>query len=343
MSLWNDVELRRLFLNKTPLIDVRAPIEFEAGIIPGSINIPILNNDERAQIGTCYKEKGQDEAIVLGHKLVQGSIKEERLNKWSQAIQSNPLTEVFCFRGGLRSQITCQWLSEKNIKRTPIKGGYKRMRQFFMSYLDEGPNAEYIRLGGVTGSGKTRLLPQIHSSLDLEEMAQHRGSAFGARGTQPSQVSFENALAMGLLTHEGNKILVEDESQMIGKRHIPKRQFELMRSSPLVILEVSSSDQAHNIFNDYVIGSEELFFQSGLEKIKQRLSKQVYTGISQGINQAFKSGFQFSDHEEWISLLLKNYYNPLYQKDLNRQKEKIVFTGDKLAVLDFLGQKLHKN
>jgi tRNA 2-selenouridine synthase len=338
MFTWNDPELRNLFLKQTPLIDVRAPIEFLSGSIPGSINLPILNDAERALIGTCYKEQGQEAAIILGHKLVNGSVKEERVHNWEKIIHEFPQAQVFCFRGGLRSQISCQWLAERGIDRKPIKGGYKRLRQFFLSYLEEGPTGEFLRLGGVTGSGKTRLLSSIKNSLDLESMANHRGSAFGSQGEQPSQVRFENEFALGLLKLEGKKIIVEDESQMIGKRTLPKRHFSAMRNSPLILLKVTDEEQARNIFQDYVIGSQMVFFQEGLERIKSRLSKEVVGGIAQGIQRAFDRGFLFEDHEEWINLLLKHYYNPLYLKDLSNQKDKIIFEGPASEVLIHLVQ-----
>ncbi len=339
MSAWNDPELRNIFLNKTPLIDVRAPVEFMTGSIPGSVNLPILNDDERALIGTCYKEKGQEAAIILGHKLVNGSVKEQRVQNWEKLIYEFPQAQVFCFRGGLRSQISCQWLAEKGIQRSPIKGGYKRLRQFFLSYLEEGPTGDFLRLGGVTGSGKTRLLSSVKNSLDLEKMANHRGSAFGSQGEQPSQIRFENEFALGLMKLQSKKILVEDESQMIGKRTLPKRHFATMRNSPLILLRVTDEEQARNIFQDYVLDSHMEFFLGGLERIKARLSKEVTSGIALGIQRAFDRGFLFEDHEEWINLLLKHYYNPLYLKDLNNQKDKIIFEGTASEIFVYLGKK----
>ena len=108
MSSWNDEELRTIFSKNTPLIDVRSPGEFLEGRIPFSINLPIMNDEERVLIGTCYKDHGQAAAINLGHELVSGRIKDERIELWRKYIQENPETEVFCFRGGLRSQITCE-------------------------------------------------------------------------------------------------------------------------------------------------------------------------------------------------------------------------------------------
>ena len=124
-------ELKNLFLAKTPLIDVRSPVEFSEGSLPHSINIPIMNDEERTLVGTCYKEHGQEAAIKLGHELVQGQVKQDRIQAWTNYIEAHPEAQVFCFRGGLRSQITCQWINEAGIKRSPIPGGYKRMRRLF--------------------------------------------------------------------------------------------------------------------------------------------------------------------------------------------------------------------
>lgn len=334
MSLLSDSYLRELFLNNTPLIDVRAPIEFSEGKIPNSVNHPILNNEERHLIGTCFKMQGQDAAIALGHKLVSGTIKEERVMAWADYIRSHPTAQIFCFRGGLRSQIACSWLSEIGIERAPISGGQKRLRQFFLSILNEASFPKIIRLGGLTGSGKTKVLKQIPHHIDLEELAQHRGSAFGYRGPQPAQATFENLIAAKILKNP-EKIIVEDESATIGNLGIPRRFRQAMIESSLVILHADINERIHNIFDDYVIHRDCDFFITAVKKISKQLGDLRTAALIQEIREAFASGKDISRHASWIQTLLVEYYDRYYLKAIERQKERIVFEGTQTEILQY--------
>lgn len=333
MSTWSDQELIKLFSAGTPLIDVRAPVEFNEGSIPNSINLPIMNDEERRLVGICYKEHGEEAAKVLGHQLVSGEIKEERIKKWRETIDARPETEVFCFRGGLRSQITCQWI-DRNKK--PIPGGYKRMRRFFLSWIEESPLEGFIRIGGLTGSGKTRLLVKIKNHLDLEGHANHRGSSFGKNGPQPSQITFENLIAKDLINNFGKKIIVEDESATLGKLVIPKRIFSELRAAPLVILDVDPEERMRNIFEDYVKDSSAEFFLEGFQRIQKKLGGPKFTAMTEEMVAAYEKPMTISNHEGWISALLKDYYDPLYQKDIRFNQEKIIFKGSAGEVEEFL-------
>lgn len=337
MSMWNDEELISLFSKKTPLIDVRAPVEFKEGAIPFSINLPVMNDEERKAVGTCYKENGQEAAIVLGHSLVSGDVKAHRVRLWTDAIHHHPQTEVFCFRGGLRSQISCQWIREQGLMKYPIKGGYKRMRRFFLSWLDESPLPEIIRIGGLTGSGKTTILSKIKNHIDLEGLANHRGSAFGPKGDQPSQITFENHIALGLMENRLEKrIILEDESATLGKVVIPNRLFAAMRASSLIILDVDYDERLHNIFNDYVKESSAEFFLTNLKRIQKKLGNTKTETLSEEIKRAFSRPLEARYHENWIMTLLKEYYDPLYQKDLRYNQDKVIFQGKEKDVLAFL-------
>lgn len=337
MSSWYDQELISLFSKKTPLIDVRAPVEFEEGSIPGSVNLPIMTNEERRLVGICYKEHGQEAAIKLGHELVSGDVKVERIRLWSEFIQKNPTTEVFCFRGGLRSQISCQWIREAGFEKRPIQGGYKRLRQFFLSWLNDAPLPPLVRIGGLTGSGKTNILSKIKNHIDLEGLANHRASAFGSKGLQPSQVTFENNLALGLMKLYGQKLVLEDESVMLGKITIPQRFFDAMRFSPLIILEIDPEERLQNIFDDYVKDSSAEFFITNLQRIRKKLGNAKTDALGEEIRKAFEQPLDVKNHGGWISTLLHEYYDPLYQKDLRYNKEKVIFRDKEKDVLAFLG------
>ncbi|MFP5386568.1 MAG: tRNA 2-selenouridine(34) synthase MnmH [Bacteriovoracia bacterium] len=338
MSTWNDPELISLFQRDTPLIDVRAPVEFQEGSIPGSINLPLMNDEERKAVGICYKEKGPEAAIELGHKLVNGAVKEERIKAWTDYIKEHPAAEVFCFRGGLRSQISCEWIREQGLSKKALPGGYKRLRRFFLSWVEDAPLSPFVRIGGLTGSGKTNLLQGSKNFIDLEKHANHRGSAFGPRGAQPSQITFENLLAKDLMKFHGQKIVVEDESITLGKIVIPQRIFNAMREAPLVILEVSEEDRLRTIFHDYVKDRTPDFFIQGLKRIEKKLGKSKVQNLSENIIRAFEHPLEMKYHEEWISTLLKEYYDPLYQKDLRYNQDKVVFRGNGDSVLAYLNQ-----
>ncbi len=324
-----------MFLDQTPLIDVRAPVEFQLGSVPGAINFPIMNDEERTQVGICYKEQGQAKAIELGHQLVSGAVKAKRIESWLKAIEARPATQIFCLRGGLRSQISCQWITEAGIKRTPISGGYKRMRSFFLSRLEEAPLPEIWRISGLTGCGKTKVLQHLKAAVDLEALANHRGSAFGDNGPQPTQINFENELALRLM-QLGPTIVVEDESAMIGRITLPKRFFEKMRSSQVVVLNTQEEDRLRNIFEDYVLplSSEQLIHS--LSRIERALGGSRYKEVSEALKTALASEKKLKNHERWITLLLHYYYDPAYSRSIEKQREKIRFTGNSSEVLDFM-------
>lgn len=333
--MWNDPELRTLFLSETPLIDVRAPIEFIQGEIPHSVNLPIMNDLEREAVGKMYKDQGQEAAIKLGHELVNDEVKAKRVKLWKEFLEKNPQAEVFCFRGGLRSQISCQWISEAGFKKSPIKGGYKRLRNFFLSILNEAPLPHFHRISGLTGSGKTRLLLKTKNYIDLEARAHHRGSAFGLVSPQPAQITFENLLALDLLKSEG-PVVIEDESAMLGKLTVPKRIFDHLRESPIILLETSLEERTKNIFEDFVLQGNEAKILQDLSKLERRLGKKRIERLKEEIQGAFKQKPDLKSHESWIQELLVEYYDPVYQKDLRINQKKIIFRGSEEDILAYL-------
>lgn len=334
MSTWSDQELTELFLRQTPLIDVRAPVEFAEGAIPNSVNLPLMNDEERHLVGICYKEQGQEAAIRLGHQLVSGEKKQQRIEAWTRYLKQHPAARVFCFRGGLRSQTSCQWISEAGIPTTPLAGGYKRLRQFFLQRIQEAPLPQLIRIGGLTGSGKTTLIKALPHAIDLEELAHHRGSAFGDRGAQPSQVSFENQLALALLPSV-NHFFIEDESYSLGKILVPQRFFKHLRQSPLVVLETPLAERIKNIHHDYVLTHGPEFFLKSIEVLSKKLGGLRTKTLNEQIKQAFNEGLELDRHEGWITILLTEYYDPIYSRDLEKQKALIEYSGDAQQIIQW--------
>ena len=153
-----------LFLNDIPMMDVRAPVEFTKGAFPGVVNLPLMNDEERHLVGTRYKEAGQEKAIQLGNQLVSGQTKEQRIQQWIEFTQTNPHGYLYCFRGGLRSRTTQQWLKEAGIQYPLITGGYKAMRRFLIDELERlCQKQNFVVVSGRTGTGKTRFLKKLNN------------------------------------------------------------------------------------------------------------------------------------------------------------------------------------
>lgn len=353
-------EYQNIFLCDQPLIDCRAPIEFEKGAFPSSSNLPLMTDNERQQVGTCYKKVGQQAALELGNKLVSGSIKQQRVDAWLAYIKQHPNAYLYCFRGGLRSQFTQAWIKEAGIDIPFVEGGYKSMRQYLLNVIEASPSeTETIVLSGITGSGKTDFLIQRQEAIDLEGIANHRGSSFGKKiDPQPSQINFENKLAVALLKHQQRNtrcLLLEDESFLIGRSALPTSFYQHMQDSNLLVLEEPLNARLDRLLNDYVhIMHSEYVKRLGEEKGFIAFSdylKQSITGIKKRLGGLRHDQFQMiidnalhtqqtkndtSDHLEWISLLLTEYYDPMYQYQLDKKKDRILFSGDHQAMHEWI-------
>ncbi|MBP8204070.1 MAG: tRNA 2-selenouridine(34) synthase MnmH, partial [Pseudomonas sp.] len=253
----NSSDYRDIFVNDRPMMDARAPVEFAKGAFPGVVNLPLMNDVERQKVGTCYKQHGQDAAIALGQQLVSGAVKDARVAAWRAFAQANPEGYLYCFRGGLRSQITQQWLKEAGIDYPRVLGGYKAMRSFLLETTQQAvTECAFVIVGGMTGTGKTEVISQLSNSLDLEGHANHRGSSFGKRATvQPGQIDFENRLAIDILKQRAagtQQFVLEDESRLVGICSLPLELYKGMQDYPLVWLEDSFEGRVERILSDYV-------------------------------------------------------------------------------------------
>jgi len=351
-------EFRRIVLEQRPLIDVRAPVEFERGAFDGAINLPLMNDEERHLIGIRYKEQGNASAVALGKKLV-GPVKQERVQAWVDFFHAHPDAYLYCFRGGQRSQISQAWMQEVGVILPRLKGGYKAFRSFLMQESERiSEKLDTLILGGRTGSGKTLLIHQIENSIDLEGLANHRGSSFGEFTTaQPSQIDFENELAYALIKHDAMKkgvLIIEDESRNIGRINIPKPIFDNLQKGKLILLDTPMSERVDITFDEYVTqalknyknvygskGVEQWFTdaQRNLMRIKKRLGTERYTSINQVFLEAFtlqKSSGELTQHKEWIEMLLRDYYDPMYDYQIEKREMPIVFKGSASEILAWL-------
>ncbi len=363
MNLPQTDDYRSLLLNDTSLLDVRAPVEFNQGAFPFAENFPLINDQERKQIGIQYKNRGQDEAIKLGHQLLRGEIKSQRIHHWQKFFKRHPHGALYCFRGGMRSKISQQWIYEKTgIIYPRVKGGYKAMRRFLIDELESSAlHIKPIMLGGRTGIGKTLLLKKITQQIDLEGIYHHRGSVFGKHATpQPSQIDIENRLSIKLLKQRSNKhqqLVFEDEGTNIGSRKIPDALFNKMKQSPIVLLEASIEERIHIIYQEYIIqalnehqalcGEDQGFnnwaekLHESVDKIQRRLGGVRYKALKTLLTDALKrqqSTTNTERHKEWIKILLVDYYDPMYDFQLNKKRDRVVFQGQQNEVLAYLKQ-----
>lgn len=359
LSLSND--FKSIVLNNIPLIDVRAPIEFDKGAFANAVNLPLMNDKERHLVGIRYKESGNDEAVKLGHELVSGKIKETRIESWLNFMDGNPKAMLYCFRGGQRSKISQQWLSVTGRNIVRLKGGYKAFRNYLLTQLEESPNYfKPIILGGRTGSGKTILLKKIQNSIDLEAIANHRGSSFGRKITsQPTQINFENNLAYDIIKKldNGFKYLVfEDEGKNIGSAYMPKVLASYLLKAPLIILETPLSERIEITFNEYVSDAQKMYIDAGcdnaliewrddivsaMNRIKKRIGSQRHQVVSDIFENAFKEQLRSGSleaHKEWVEYLLREYYDPMYDYQILKRSAQVEFRGSSEDVLAYIAK-----
>jgi tRNA 2-selenouridine synthase len=333
-------------------IDVRAPVEFQRGALPSSKNLPILNDQQRAEVGLCYKSEGPKAATRLGYQLVSGDLKQECVSSWLSQLERDPSALLYCARGGQRSQIAADWIHDAGYQVQRIEGGFKAMRGQLLPLL--APDSkDIVVLGGSTGVGKTIVVQNDPAAIDLEGHAHHRGSAFGAfLASQPSQVDFENAVALQFFKRhvsafgaiKGVPTLLEDEGRMIGRINLPPPLQTAMQNAPLIILEAPFESRVSHIFDEYVIehlaeiqaaAAQDPFevlenrLNNSLLAIRKRLGGAKHQMLSEQMRSAITAHREgdSSGHLEWIRALLLDYYDPMYSYQLEKKQYRVVFRG----------------
>lgn len=345
-------DFNAIFRSAAPLLDVRAPVEFAKGAFPTAVNIPLLDDNARHLVGIEYKNAGQQSAIDLGSQLLPAAQRQTLVQRWLSFTAQNPQGYLYCFRGGLRSRITQQWLQDAGCEYRMVEGGYKAMRQFLIQSLQvHCATLPLCLIGGRTGTGKTRLLHRLPNAIDLEALARHRGSSFGRMVVaQPSNIDFENAVAIefiGCAANPQNTVFLEDEARMIGSTCIPEPLRNQTQQSPVAILEAPLEERVNYAVEDYVVdllqryqqhfGDEDGFtafadyHRDSLGRVQKRFGGVRYQQALALLEKALKQHRTTDEthfYRDFIQTILTDYYDPMYDYQVKRKQDRVVFTGD---------------
>lgn len=301
------------FLSMTglPVIDVRSPQEYTHAHIPNALSMPLFNDEERKVVGTTYKQISREQAIKIGLDYF-GPKMRRMVEHIEELVKDSPSKQivVHCWRGGMRSAAVAWLLDLYGFKVYTIIGGYKAFRTWVLDHLSK--DRDYTILGGYTGSAKTEILQALkykgETVIDLEGIAHHKGSAFGAIGQepQPSQEMFENILALQIKEAGDKNIWLEDESQRIGLVNIPHLMWEVIRKKPVCFLEIPFEVRLNHILDTYgKLNKGEL--AGAIIRIKKRLG---------GLETKTALSFLAEDNMIECFRILLTYYDKLYAKAL---------------------------
>jgi tRNA 2-selenouridine synthase len=303
----------------TSVLDVRSPQEYSAGHIPAAVNLPLFDDSERKEVGTIYKNNGREASVIRGLDIVGPKL--TRFVKEARVLAPNLRVLIHCWRGGMRSESMAWLLDLAGFEVMLLEGGYKSYRRHIRDRL--GDRRPVIILGGKTGSGKTEVLNVLErlgqQVLKLEDLANHRGSAFGALGQnpQPTSEQFENNLYAALRrTNSSETIWMEDESRAIGKISIPEPFFHIIRSSQVLFIDVPKENRVKRLVREYSEFEHERL-ASAISRIGKRLG---------GLNEKrAKEALDKRDFDVVADILL-GYYDKAYLKGLSRRDPETVTT-----------------
>jgi len=314
MATYKLTEISQAFNVFDDILDVRSPAEYADDHLPGAISVPVLNDEERARIGTLYTQVSPFEAKKLGAALIARNIAHHLEEKFSDRPKSwRPL--VYCWRGGMRSGAMAHILAQVGWNTCQLQGGYKTYRRHVITALETLPvKFDFRVISGGTGSGKSHLLQALAEQgaqvLDLEKLAQHRGSLLGKLPDQPqpSQKTFETRLWDALRTFTSDRpVYIEAESRKVGVLSLPNALVERMRESPCVRIEVPQEARVKFLMDDYV------HFLHNPVLLTERLSLLVEMHGREVINR----WCEMTQQGEWellVEELLTRHYDPAYKR-----------------------------
>ena len=292
-------------------VDVRSPAEFSEDHIPGAVNIPLFSNEERAIVGTLYKQVGKDVAISKGLEIV-GEKLAEMMKEYS-AYMGKKIC-VYCWRGGMRSGSVVSLLQSLKYDVVQLENGYKDYRRFVREQLEVVAIPPLVILYGLTGSGKTEILEKLSNSLDLEGLAQHRGSIFGDIGkVVRSQKLFESLLLRRLFELQMEKmVFVEGESRKIGQTMIPLQLWELMQKAQKVKVVCPTEERVERLYKEYCTGMDKGLIIQKIRQIEKHIGKKKAEELISLLEQ--------NKIKEVIQDILLNYYDVLYTHTVDNKE-----------------------
>lgn len=299
------------------IIDARSPGEFALDHLPGAINAPVLDDEQRIRVGTMYKQIGSFEAKKVGAALVAKNIANYIEERWlDKPREWRPL--VYCWRGGNRSGSMAHILAKIGWPVVQLEGGYKAFRQEVNAALEQAPGLQFKVVCGTTGSGKSRLLEVLAAQgaqvLDLEQLAAHRGSVLGHLPSQPqpSQKAFETLIWDALRRFDpARPVFVEAESKKVGNLRVPAALMDAMRASECIALTLSRANRVRLLMEDYehfLISPEMLNGQ--LEHLTQLHGREKIAHW-----HAMSHNGQMA---ELVNELLEQHYDPAYLRSIDR-------------------------
>jgi tRNA 2-selenouridine synthase len=301
--------------DSVPILDVRAPIEFDQGHIPGAVSFPLFNDQEREEIGTTYRKKNRQKAVILGLEYVGTKMRPlvEKALKLTRHQAENREVRLHCWRGGMRSQSVEWLLNQVDIRVHRLDGGYKSFRRHTQELFQQ--QYKFVVLSGLTGAGKTRQLKLLKSAgqqiLDLEGLANHRGSAFGGIGQadQPTTEQFENLMATELKSLDPlRRIWVEDESKKVGRCVVPDDLFHQVNGGPAIFMDVPRPARSKVLHDDYA-DLDVAEMSAAISRITKKLGAQNTQDAIDAIEK--------NNTRECCEILL-DYYDRLYLKATSR-------------------------
>ena len=299
------------------IFDVRSPAEFAEDHIPGAINLPVLDDAQRAQVGTIYKQVSPFEARRIGGALIAANLA-RHLHAHFQTQPKSWRPLVYCWRGGQRSGAVVTWLRMIGWDACQLEGGYKRFRREVIDALQKRPAAlEFRVICGPTGSAKTRVLEALArlgaQVLDLEGLVAHKGSVLGDLPgvTQPTQKSFETQLHRVLSGFDAARpVFVEAESRKIGRLHLPDALIACMRAAPCIAIEASREARIEFLLRDYAyLGDDPETLKANLDRLKRMLDKNTL--------KRWQSLADTHDLAQLFAELIDLHYDPLYRRSQN--------------------------
>jgi tRNA 2-selenouridine synthase len=304
-----DIDMLTGHIDLIPVVDVRSSSEYSRGHIPGAVNIPLFDDEERTLVGTMYHRSGRDASVLVGLDIVGPKL--SGMVKQAKAQASSGEMVVYCWRGGMRSAAMAWLFDLAGIHTTVVNGGYKAYRRYVSQSFEI--NTPMAVIGGMTGSGKTELLNALKASgeqvIDLEQMACHKGSAFGSLGQhpQPTNEQFENDLSAIWRNIDRNRtVWIEDESQSIGFNRIPDAMFDQMIHSPLILMQMNKASRIRRLNREYS-GFDPRLLQEAVLRISKRLGA---VNTSKAIE-----AIQKNDFLKAIEIVL-TYYDKTYSHSI---------------------------